>query len=137
MIASTIQLVGAAAFGVVLGWYVYYINRYRKGDFQLTDIGTLLGILGGAGIIRLFDPSTDLFGAYGIGLCLGFFAYLVTLGFQVAASPNFDRDWFLDGRRKRPQEPYYIPDEIKSPDHPPMIVHEREQSAPDAPGVDR
>lgn len=27
----------------------------------------------------------------------------------LAASDNFDRDWFLGGRRKKPVDPYYIP----------------------------
>ena len=29
------KMTGALAFGVVIGWYVYYVNRYRKGDVQI------------------------------------------------------------------------------------------------------
>ncbi len=30
--ASVSQLVGAGGFGLLLGWYAYYINRYRTSD---------------------------------------------------------------------------------------------------------
>ncbi len=118
--ASTLQVLGAAGFGALIGWYVYYINRYRKGDVQLSDLVTVIGVLGGGAIVALFPAGTDLFGAYGIGLFIGFFGYFVALIFLVGISKNFDVDWFLDGRRKRPEEPYYIPAEIVTPPRPPM-----------------
>ncbi|RMH68028.1 MAG: hypothetical protein D6685_02870 [Bacteroidetes bacterium] len=107
--ASTIQLLGAGGFGALIGWYVYYINRYRQGDVQLSDLVTLVGILGGGSILALFPARSDLFGAYGIGLFLGFFGYFLTLVAMVWRSPNFDRDWFLDGRRIKPGTDYVIP----------------------------
>jgi hypothetical protein len=97
-----IQVLGAGAFGMLIGWYVYYINRYRKGDVQLSDIVTLIGILGGAAVTQIFGQGTDLFGAYGIGLAIGFFSYFVLLVILVGISPNFSADWFLDGRRADP-----------------------------------
>jgi hypothetical protein len=118
--ASTIQLLGAGGFGALIGWYVYYINRYRKADVQLNDLVTLVGVLGGGAVLALFPAGTDLFGAYGIGLFIGFFGYFVVLNILVRISANFDTDWFLDGRRKRPKEPYYIPEEIVTPPLPPM-----------------
>ena len=48
--ASTIQLFGAGGYGVLIGWYVYFINRHRKGDVQLSDLVTLIGVLGGGAI---------------------------------------------------------------------------------------
>jgi hypothetical protein len=42
-----LTVLGAGAFGAIIGWYVYYINRYRKSDVQLGDITTLVGVLGG------------------------------------------------------------------------------------------
>jgi hypothetical protein len=120
--ASTIQLLGAGGFGALIGWYVYYINRYRKADVQLNDLVTLVGVLGGGAILALFPAGTDLFGAYGIGLFIGFFGYFVVLNILVRISANFDTDWFLDGRRKRPKEPYYIPEEIVTPPLPPMAM---------------
>lgn len=109
--ASRIQLLGAGGFGVIIGWYLYYINRYRKGDVQLSDLVTVIGILGGGAVLALFPARTDLFGAYGIGLFIGFFSYFLILLVLVSISKNFDVDWFLDGRRKRPEKGYYIPGE--------------------------
>jgi hypothetical protein len=106
---STLQLLGAGGFGAIIGWYVYYINRYRKGDVQLGDLATVIGILGGGAILALFPAKSDLFGAYGIGLFVGFFAYFVVLLIMVRISPNFDVNWFLDGRRKKPSPDQIIP----------------------------
>lgn len=98
--ASTLQLWGAGGFGVLIGWYVYYINRYRKGDVQLTDLVTLIGVLGGGAVLALFPARTDLFGAYGIGLFAGFFAYFIVLLILIGISSKFGVDFLLDGRRK-------------------------------------
>ncbi len=109
--ASTIQLVGAAGFGALIGWYVYYINRYRKSEVSLNDLVTLIGVLGGGAILAIFPERTDLFGAYGIGLFVGFFSYFILLLVWVSISKNFTVEWFLDGRRKRPMEPFFIPED--------------------------
>jgi hypothetical protein len=108
--ATHIQLLGAGGLGCVIGWYVYYINRYRRSDVQVGDLLTLIGAIGGGATTALFPAKTDLFGAYGIGLFVGFFAYFLTLVILVGVSPNFDVDWFLDGRRKKPVDPYVIPE---------------------------
>jgi hypothetical protein len=100
--ATALQLWGAFSFGAVLGWYLYFVNRYRKDAVALTDLATLLGAVGGGAVLALFPAGTDLFGAYGVGLAAGFFLYFIALCVMVWASPNFDRDWFLDGRRKSP-----------------------------------
>ncbi len=107
--ASTIQMLGAGGFGALIGWYVYYINRYRRGEVQLSDLVTLIGAVGGSAVLGLFPEGSDLFGAYGIGLFTGFFSYLLVLVVLVRRSKNFDSDWFLDGRRKKPVDPYDIP----------------------------
>jgi hypothetical protein len=112
MLVNNLEYFGAAGFGALVGWYVYYINRYRKGDVQIGDLTTIIGVVGGAAITALFPASTGLFGAYGIGLFVGFFGYFLVLIYLVNSSANFDLDWFLDGRRKRPEEPYYIPDSV-------------------------
>jgi hypothetical protein len=97
-LATTVQKIGAGAFGAVVGWYVYYINRWRKDDVQLSDIVTLVGAIGGAAILALFPAKTDLFGAYGIGLASGFFLYFFILVILVNKAPGFTAAWFLDGR---------------------------------------
>jgi len=108
--ASLIQLLGAGGLGFVIGWYVYYINRYRKSDVQISDLLTLIGAIGGGATTALFPAKTDLFGAYGIGLFAGFFSYCLFLILLVSISKNFTADWFLDGRRKKPEDPFIIPD---------------------------
>lgn len=110
--ATSMQMLGAGGFGALIGWYVYYINRYRKAEVELNDLVTLIGILGGGAVLALFPARTDLFGAYGIGLFVGFFSYFLTLLMMVGISKNFAVEWFLDGRRARPKEPWYIPEEI-------------------------
>jgi hypothetical protein len=100
---------GAGAFGAVIGWYIYFINRYRKDDVTLSDIVTLIGAIGGAAILNLFDRGSVLFGAYGIGLAIGFFLYFFVLIILVGVSKNFDADYFLDGRRRWPVAGYEIP----------------------------
>ena len=104
--ATTIQILGGIGFGALIGWYTYFINRYRQGDVKFSDLVTLIGIIGGTSILTLFPARTDLFGAYGIGLFLGFFGYFVALVIMVNRSDNFDVDWFLDGRRKKPGDEY-------------------------------
>ena len=74
-----IQLLGAGGFGMLIGWYVYMINRYRKTDVQLSDLVTLVGVIGGGAILGIFKAGSDLFGAYGIGLASGFFLYFILL----------------------------------------------------------
>jgi hypothetical protein len=100
-----IKAVGAFAFGLIIGWYVYYVNRYRKGDVQFSDITTLIGVIGGGAVLSLFN-TPDLFGWYGIGLAVGFFGYFLVLVGLVKKSENFSTDWFLDGRRKNPGSDY-------------------------------
>jgi hypothetical protein len=111
----SLQMGGALCFGILMGWYLYYINRYRKEEIKLNDLLTLVGILGGGAILTLFPAKSDLFGAYGIGLFIGFFGYFLSLLIFVSMSPNFDHDWFLDGRRKRPVEPFFIPEGVVIP----------------------
>lgn len=107
--ASTIQLLGAGGFGMIIGWYLYMINRYRKADVQLSDIVTVVGAIGGSAILGLFEAKTDLFGAYGIGLAIGFFSYFLVLLILVAVSKFFTFDWFLDGRRTLPDGTVFVP----------------------------
>jgi hypothetical protein len=103
------QLIGAGCFGAIIGWYIYYINRYRKSDVQLSDLVTVIGVIGGSAVLALFPAGTDLFGSYGIGLAIGFFLYFLILIILVSISDNFTCDWFLDGRRKLPDGTIFVP----------------------------
>jgi len=104
-IIQMIQLIGALLFGTIIGWYVYMINRYRKGDVQLGDLAALIGVIGGSAILALFDREGGLFGAYGIGLAIGFFSYFLFLVLMVYISDNFDIDYKANGSWWRQRSP--------------------------------
>jgi hypothetical protein len=125
---TSIQLWGAGGFGAIIGWYVYYINRYRTGDVQFSDLVTLIGILGGGAILALFPAGSNLFGAYGIGLFIGFFGYFLILLLLVTVSRNFGVDWFLDGRRRKPGPDEIIPDGMIASPFPAMGRSDSDES---------
>jgi len=109
--ASNIQLLGAGGFGIIIGWFVYYINRHRKEDIKLSDLAAVIGVIGGGAVLALFPARTDLFGAYGIGLFIGFFAYFLILVVLVSISKEFGVNFFIDGRRKKlDEETEVLPD---------------------------
>jgi NhaP-type Na+/H+ or K+/H+ antiporter len=70
-----VSLFGALCFGLVMGWITYRTLRFSKTG-GLADLATVLGIIGGAAVTNLFPVASGLFGAYCIGLALGFFGYL-------------------------------------------------------------
>ena len=92
--ATTLQLIGAGLFGLVIGWFLYYLNRYRK-DVALTDLATVVGAVGAGAVLTLFPAKTDLFAAYGIGFAAGFFAYFLVLVVCVAISKDVGVGVFL------------------------------------------
>jgi hypothetical protein len=80
-----LELLGAGGFGLVVGWITYRALRRRQDKAALSDLAAVLAAIGGGAVTGLF-PEPRLFGAYGIGLAVGFFSYL-TVG------------WLLDQRR--------------------------------------
>lgn len=76
MHATTLAIIGSALFGVVIGWITYRTVRRREGATQLSDIATVIGAVGGGVVTTLPFSDPDVFGAYAIGLAIGFFAYL-------------------------------------------------------------
>ena len=70
---------GAFCFGLVVGWITYRTLRRTKTN-GLSDIATVIGAVGGAAVLSLFPAETNAFGAYSIGLAIGFFAYLAVAG---------------------------------------------------------
>jgi hypothetical protein len=68
------HFIGGLAFGAVIGWMTYFILR-RAQPKSLSDLSTIIGILGGATILALFDPEGPAFAGYAIGLAAGFFGY--------------------------------------------------------------
>lgn len=118
MNASTVQAAGAFGFGALIGWFVYFVNRYRSAGVQLSDVAGLVGVIGGGAVLTLFPEQTDLFGWYGVGLAVGFFGYFLVLVALVLRSPQFDLDWFLDGRRRTLPEGWEIPQGTAQTVHP-------------------
>jgi hypothetical protein len=104
-----LAILGAMGFGALIGWYLYYINRHRTSKVGLGDLVTLVGAVGGSAILAAFPARSALFGGYGIGLFLGFFGYFGVLAWNVSKSDSFDRDFFIDGRRKRLPTDEFIP----------------------------
>lgn len=101
--ASCLQVIGAGAFGVLIGWYAYFVNRYRTDAVRANDIVAMLSAIGGAAVLTLFPAKSDLFAAYGIGLVIGFFGYFAVLLILVSRAEAFGPAWFLDGRRRAPR----------------------------------
>lgn len=89
---------GAMFFGMVVGWCTYFVNRYRS-VVAVADVLAIVGAIGGGTILTLFPEKTRLFGAYGIGLAIGFFGYFLLLVVIVLSSRGWTMAWFLDGRR--------------------------------------
>lgn len=69
-------IAGAICFGLVVGWISYRTLRRKEETVALSDIATVIGAVGGAAVVSLFE-SEDMFGAYCIGLAGGFFLYLI------------------------------------------------------------
>ena len=67
---------GAFAFGLVVGWITYRTLR-RTETKGISDIAAVIGAVGGGLVTKLFPAGESAFGAYGIGLAVGFFVYLV------------------------------------------------------------
>jgi hypothetical protein len=72
----TIELWGSLTFGTVIGYVTYRTLRRTKAT-GLSDITAVIGAVGGGAVTLLFPAGSRAFGAYGIGLAAGFFAYLI------------------------------------------------------------
>jgi hypothetical protein len=81
----TIELKGALAFGLVIGYVTYRTVRRTKTS-GLGDISAVIGAVGGGAVTLLFPTGSQAFGAYGIGLAIGFFVYLIISLFVARAT---------------------------------------------------
>jgi hypothetical protein len=79
--------VGALCFGLVVGWVTYRTIR-RTPTSGISDIAAVVGAVGGASITALFPAEEAVFGAYGIGLAIGFGLYLVTALWVASWTPE-------------------------------------------------
>jgi hypothetical protein len=83
---------------MVIGWFAYYVNRYRSDTISISDVAAFVAAIGGAAVLTLFPAGSALFGYYGLGLGIGFFVYFALLLLFVLKSPGFTLAFFLDGR---------------------------------------
>jgi hypothetical protein len=67
--------IGAICFGLVVGWVTYRALKREK-EALLSDLATVVGVVGGGVVTGIFKSQT-LFGLYAIGLAVGFFLYLL------------------------------------------------------------
>lgn len=68
-----IILIGAAAFGLVVGWCAS-LAVARSKSFRLKELSALIAIVGGGAVTALFkDPM--LFACYSIGMAVTFFVH--------------------------------------------------------------
>ncbi len=73
-----VMVIGAALFGAVVGFITYRTLVRTTGKAAISDLGAVVGVIGGGAVTGLFDPHTsDLFGWYAIGLATGLGVYLV------------------------------------------------------------
>ncbi|MFD8019769.1 hypothetical protein [Streptomyces lavendulae] len=95
---SVLSLVGAGVFGLVIGWITYRTLRRTRDEARIADLAAVVAAVGGGAVVNAQLAEPDLFAAYGIGLGVGFFSYLVVSlkleGRDVVAG----RDGFLGGR---------------------------------------
>jgi hypothetical protein len=87
----SVDLIGAAGFGIIIGWITYRTLRRTGETVALSNIATVIGAVGGGAVTALFN-SPDLFGWYCIGLFIGFFSYLILGNTWLKNSP-----WLGDG----------------------------------------
>jgi NhaP-type Na+/H+ or K+/H+ antiporter len=81
-------IVGAVAFGIVVGWMTYGFLR-RNDRKTLTDISAAIGSIAGAAVTGVFQPGTGAFSGYCVGLAAGFFGYLAFYMKFKATAPDW------------------------------------------------
>ncbi|MBE4740503.1 hypothetical protein [Streptomyces caniscabiei] len=80
--ATELAKIGAGLFGLVVGWIAYRTLRRKDGPAQVSDLASVIAAVGGGAVAALPFEDPDMFGAYAVGLGVGFFAYLL-IGFAV------------------------------------------------------
>jgi hypothetical protein len=98
-------MVGAFLFGAVVGWFLYFNNRYRK-EVAFSDVAGLLAAIAGGAVVGFFGQGAGdarAASAYGAGVGFGFFGYLLVLMLLIRrSSDQFTLSYLIDGRRMNP-----------------------------------
>lgn len=84
-------LISGIAFGLVVGYLVWYAIRPNEKEFTLTTVSAFISIVVGAGITLAFPIGTDTFAGYSIGLASGFFATPIQKGLSKAFENRRER----------------------------------------------
>ncbi|GFJ96240.1 hypothetical protein [Phytohabitans rumicis] len=71
---------GAVCFGLVIGYLTYRTLARNTERAAIGDLASVVGVVGGAAVTGLFEPGTELFGLYAIGLLAGMVAFFVLYG---------------------------------------------------------
>jgi hypothetical protein len=83
---------GSIGFGMVIGWVTYYTMRKNTQERTLADITVILSALVGPAVLAVFPAPQEgkqtMFGYYGIGLAIGFFAYYIVFVLLLWKSPD-------------------------------------------------
>lgn len=81
------ESIGALCLGAVIGWITYRTLR-RKKEAAITDIGSVVGAIGGAAVTAWFGKQ-GLPAWYCIGLAGGFLSYFIVGGFVGEHGPSW------------------------------------------------
>lgn len=81
-ISPALAFASTLLFGIVVGWITYRTLR-RTGSTAVSDIATVIGAIGGAGVTTIIGSEHQAFYPYCIGLFVGFFGYAI-----IASRPN-------------------------------------------------
>lgn len=88
-----VEMWGVFFLGIVIGWNLYFINRYRKREaIVVGDLTTVISAIGGLAVLTLLKNNSWLIGSYGAGVGVGFFLYLlflIYLSTRKGADPDF------------------------------------------------
>jgi hypothetical protein len=90
-----LPIIGSVCFGLVIGWMTCRVHH----DAPAIDIKWLAGMIGtiGGGVVTaLFTEGSEMFGAYCIGLTVGFFVRPLALEVRTAVVRLFR--WFNSNR---------------------------------------
>jgi uncharacterized membrane protein YeaQ/YmgE (transglycosylase-associated protein family) len=75
-IQTALPLLGAVCFGAVVGWLANHVLE-KATQVDVTWLGSMVGVIGGGAVTALFEPRSQVFGAYCIGLATAFFIRVV------------------------------------------------------------
>ena len=86
LIQTVVSYIGSACFGLVVGWMACRVHHEAK-MIDLKWLAAMLTIIGGGAVTAIFNVPA-LFGAYSIGLAIGFFSRPLVLRLDEKAAPK-------------------------------------------------